>query len=73
MAQEVIEAPMVGKVIRILANEGDRVKEGDTICEIESMKMEIPIVSTASGVIKEIKISPGQTIKAGDVIVVLET
>jgi biotin carboxyl carrier protein len=36
------------------------------------MKMETPILSTVSGVVKEISVAPGQTVKAGDTIAVIE-
>jgi biotin carboxyl carrier protein len=36
------------------------------------MKMENPILSPVSGVIKEIQVSPGQTVKTGVVITIIE-
>ena len=46
--------------------------EDDVVIVIEAMKMEIPVVSPASGVIKVIKISPGQAVEAGDLLAEIE-
>jgi biotin carboxyl carrier protein len=72
VAQEIVEAPIVGKVLRVNVNSGDKVEEGDVVCEIESMKMENPIMSPVSGVINDMKVSPGQVVKAGEVLAIIE-
>jgi biotin carboxyl carrier protein len=72
MAEEIVEAPMTGRVIRVHAQNGDRVQEGDRICDIEALKMEIPILAPVSGSIKAIHISPGQRIEGGDPLAVIE-
>ncbi len=72
MPQEVVEPPMVAKIIKVYLNAGDKVKEGDVICDIESMKMENPIIAPVSGTINEINVSPGQVVKAGVVIAIIE-
>jgi urea carboxylase len=51
---------------------GNKIKEGDIICILESMKMENPILCPVSGTIKELKVSPGQAVKTGNTIVVIE-
>ncbi len=63
---------MVGKILRIEKNVGDHVDEDDVVIVMEAMKMEIPVVSPASGVIKVIKISPGQAVEAGDLLAEIE-
>ena len=72
MALETIEVPLAGKIIDVKVSVGDRVQEGDVICILESMKMENPILSPVSGVVKEIQVSPDQVVKAGGVIAVIE-
>ena len=67
-----VNAPMVGKILRIEKNVGDRVDEDDVVIVMEAMKMEIPVVSPASGIIKVIKISPGQAVEAGDLLAEIE-
>ena len=71
MSQEVL-AEMVANVWKIVVNEGDQVAEGDTICILESMKMEIPVEATASGTVAQIGVQEGGTVQEGDVIAVIE-
>jgi len=72
LAQEIVEVPLTGKVIEVIAKLGDTVNEGDTLCLIESMKMENPIVATVSGAITKVGVAAGQVVKPGDVIAVIE-
>ncbi|MDD5094482.1 MAG: acetyl-CoA carboxylase biotin carboxyl carrier protein subunit [Dehalococcoidia bacterium] len=71
MSKEVVTAPIPGKVIRVQAQANAKINEGDTICEIESMKMENPITAPVSGVIGEINVAPGQVVKTGQTIAVI--
>ena len=72
MAQEVIEAPLPGKVLQVNVTVGNTVEEGGVICTIEAMKMENPILSPVTGSVIEVTVSPEQTIKTGDKIAVIE-
>jgi len=72
LASEIIEVPIAGKMMSIKVAVGNRVNEGDVICTIESMKMENPILSPVSGIVKELRVSPAQLVKAGNVIAVIE-
>lgn len=72
MAQERIEVPLTGKVISVSVEEGDSVKEGDTLCILESMKMENPVMTPVSGTVAEIGVAEGQVVKAGDLIATIE-
>ncbi len=72
MAEEIIEAPMVGKIIEVMVKIGDSVSEGDVVCTLESMKMENPLVSPVDGTVKEIKVAANDTVQAGDKIAVIE-
>jgi len=67
-----IVAPMGGKVIDIKVNPGDTVNEGDEVVIIEAMKMELPVVATDSGTVKEIKCKKGDAVEADSVLIVLE-
>ncbi|MCX8023513.1 MAG: biotin/lipoyl-binding protein [Syntrophorhabdaceae bacterium] len=71
MATEVT-VPMVGKIVNVLVNVGDKVNEDDQIATLEAMKMEMPIVAPVSGVIKEIKVSAGQEVDADTVLAIIE-
>lgn len=72
MAQERIEVPLTGKVISVSVKAGDSVKEGDTLCILESMKMENPVMTSVSGTVIEIGVAAGQVVKAGDLIATIE-
>ena len=72
MAQEVVEAPITGKVISIEVKVGDKVEEGDVILYIESMKMENPILVPVDGTIAEIKVAVEQVVETGVVLAIIE-
>ena len=72
MAEQVVTAPMKARVIKFHAEKGSAVKERDPICDLEAMKMEIPILAPATGTIKAIMASPGQEVQAGDPLFSLE-
>jgi acetyl-CoA carboxylase biotin carboxyl carrier protein len=67
-----VTAPMVGKIVAIKVKVGDRVQEDDEIAIMEAMKMEMPIVAPAAGVVKEILITVGQTCETDMVLAVIE-
>jgi biotin carboxyl carrier protein len=72
MTQEVIEAPLPGKILGVNVAVGNTVDEGGIICIIEAMKMENPIVSPVKASVIEVAVSPGQTVKTGQKIAVIE-
>jgi len=72
LAQERIEVPITGKVISVNIKAGDSVKEGDTLCILESMKMENPVMTPVSGTVTEVAIAEGQVVKTGDLIATIE-
>lgn len=67
-----IVAPMGGKILDVKVNVGDAVSEGDEVLILEAMKMELPVVSTVTGTVKEIKCKKGDAVEAEAVIIVLE-
>ena len=72
MAQEIIEVPLTGKIVSVNVKPGDTVKEGDTLCLLESMKMENPILAPVGGAVTELNLSPGQVVEAGDLVAIIE-
>ena len=60
---EVIRAHITGTVWKILVSVGDEVEEEDTLCILESMKMEMPIEADEDGVITAVHAQEGQAIK----------
>jgi biotin carboxyl carrier protein len=72
LAQEKVEIPITGKITSVNVKPGDMVKEGDTLCLIEAMKMENPILAPVSGKITKVEISVGQVVETGDLVTVIE-
>ena len=67
-----VTVPMVGKIVSVSVKVGDKVEENDQVAVLEAMKMEMPVVSTATGVVKEICVNPGQEVEADAPIVLIE-
>lgn len=67
-----IRASMGGTVWKMLVKAGDSVQEGQELAVLESMKMEIPIVAEAAGVVKEVRKSEGEFVQEDEVLIVLE-
>jgi biotin carboxyl carrier protein len=72
VAQEIVEVPLTGKIIKVEAKQGDKVKEGDTLVILESMKMENPIVATVGGTVVKMGVNVDQVVKTGDTIAIIE-
>ncbi len=61
-----------GSVWKIVANVGDRVKEGDSLIILEAMKMEIEISAPQDGVVKSIEVQLNDTITDGQLLATLD-
>jgi biotin carboxyl carrier protein len=72
MALVNVKSEIAGNVWRIQAKPGDRVEAEGEIVILESMKMEIPVLSPKAGVIREIRVTEGEAIGEGQLIAVLE-
>lgn len=71
MADLRVRSEIAGSVWKIEVAVGDSVGEDDPLVILESMKMEIPLLSPRSGVVKEILVAEGEPIAEGDVAVIL--
>jgi biotin carboxyl carrier protein len=69
---EEIRAEMVANVWKIMVAEGDAVSAGDTLMILESMKMEIPVLSEVEGTVAKLAVSEGAVVQQGDLIAVVE-
>ena len=74
-----VAAPMVGTFYASASpgaspyvQVGDRVNEGDTLCNIEAMKMMNQIEAEVSGVIKSIRVQNGEPVEYGQTLVVID-
>lgn len=64
-----ITSEVTGNVWKVLLEVGARVEADEPIILVESMKMEIPVVSEQSGAITAILVSEGDPVSEGDVVV----
>jgi len=65
-------APMPGKVVRVHAEAGAKVEKGAGIVVVEAMKMQNEMKAPRDGVVVSIKVKPGDTVNAGDILAVIE-
>jgi biotin carboxyl carrier protein len=68
----VIRAPMPGRVTAVLVAEGDRVRKGQALVQLEAMKMEHTLAAGAAGVVKKLSAEVGQQVEEGVALVVVE-
>jgi acetyl-CoA carboxylase biotin carboxyl carrier protein len=73
MAREEIQSEVTGTVWKIEMNVGDDIADGDIIMILESMKMEIPVISTEDGKLAEILVKEEEPVSEGQVVAVVET
>lgn len=66
-----VRAPMPGLVANVMAQPGDEVRRGQTVVVLEAMKMENDLQAPRAGVVKEVRVSKGQTVKQDAVLVVV--
>lgn len=66
-----IDAPMPGKIIKLVAEEGQAVKAGDTLLILEAMKMQNEIAADTDGVVKSFNVAAGQSVKVHDSLAII--
>jgi acetyl-CoA/propionyl-CoA carboxylase biotin carboxyl carrier protein len=66
-----VAVPMQGTIIKVLVAVGDEVEAGQPVCVLEAMKMENNINAGKAGTVSEVRVSPGDTVGSGDVVVVI--
>ncbi len=67
-----VTVPMQGTIVKVLVAEGDTVEVGQTICILEAMKMENAVNAEKAGVVREVRVSAGDSVGGGDVVAVIE-
>lgn len=67
-----IVAPMPGKVVNVLVENGTEVQAGDAVLVVEAMKMQNEMKAPKAGRIIELRVAAGATVNAGDVLAVIE-
>jgi biotin carboxyl carrier protein len=68
VAVEEVHAEMVSSVWKVLVSPGSRVEAGDTLVILESMKMEIPVLTERTGTVQDLHVSEGEVLQEGDLI-----
>ncbi|MEV5536761.1 biotin/lipoyl-binding carrier protein [Saccharopolyspora shandongensis] len=66
-----IKAEMVANVWKVLVTEGTAVKADQELAILESMKMEIPVLSETDGVVTRLAVAEGDAVNEGDLIAVV--
>lgn len=69
---QAVTAPMPGRVVRVLVNAGDEVAARQGVVVVEAMKMENELRSPKAGRVKEVSVTPGTSVDAGRVLLVIE-
>lgn len=72
MARIEVKSEITGTVWKVPTQPGDQVLAGDTLVIIESMKMEIPVITEDGGTVKEILVKEKDPVAEGQVVAVLE-
>ncbi len=68
-----ITAEMVANVLQVLVEPGAAIEAGDTVVLLESMKMEIPVLSEWAGTVTAVPVRPGDVVQEGEPLVQLES
>jgi geranyl-CoA carboxylase alpha subunit len=64
-----VTAPMTGRVLDVVVNEGDRVTAGDRLLALEAMKMEHTLVAPLTGVVVEVRVQAGGQADKGALLI----
>jgi acetyl/propionyl-CoA carboxylase alpha subunit/acetyl-CoA carboxylase carboxyltransferase component len=67
-----VRAGAPSMVVSIDVKAGDKIKAGQMLGMVEAMKMEIGFAAPVTGTVTEVRVSKGQQVAAGDVLVVIE-
>ena len=66
-----VAVPMQGTIVKVLVEVGAAVEAGQPVVVLEAMKMENQIQAEVTGTVSQVKVAPGDTVGAGDVVVVI--
>lgn len=67
-----IASELVANVAQVHVEPGQRVGAGEEVVLLESMKMEIPMLVEEAGTVTEVRVTPGDVVQEGDVLVVID-
>lgn len=69
---KVARSPVSGIVVRVAAQVGQTLQQGDVLLVLEAMKMETNITAPGPGKIAAIKVNQGDSVQSGQVVVEFE-
>jgi biotin carboxyl carrier protein len=72
MARIEVKSEITGTVWQLKAKPGDKIESGDTLIVIESMKMEIPVITEDGGTVTEILVKPKDPVAEGQVVAIID-
>ena len=67
-----VTAELVASVLSVSVQPGQRVEAGDELLLLDSMKMEIPVLADVAGVVTDVVVKAGDTVRDGDPVVVIK-
>ena len=67
-----VVAEMVANVLSVSVSPGERVAVGDAVVLLESMKMEIPVLSEHAGTVTAVKVGTGDVVQEGDILLTID-
>lgn len=68
-----LNAPMPGKILKVLVNSGSTVKAGDPVIILEAMKMENELKSPVDGTLIAVHVDEGQSVEKNELLLEIET
>ena len=66
-----LTAPMPGRIVSVLVEPGESVREGQAVLVLEAMKMEHTLTAPAAGTVEEVRFAPGDLVDEATELVVL--
>lgn len=67
-----VKAPLPGNIMQIFVKVGDEVAKDDKLLIYEAMKMENKLLAEKAGIVRTIKIQPGESVLQDDLLIELE-
>ena len=67
-----LQAPMPGKILDLLAAEGDKVELGEPVAILEAMKMENELKAPCAGTLQSVSVTKGANVEKNQILLEIE-